>query len=213
MYFLYDTDPHNLLPFDGEAFYCPGFLEREQADRLLGAILSSAAWRQDPIRLYGKWVNQPRMTAWYGDSGASYRYSGLTMNPLPWTEELSEIKARIESIAPGGFNGVLLNLYRDGQDGMAWHSDDEPELGEYPLIASVSLGATRRFQFRNKENKTNRLQLELEHGSLLLMRGTTQRHWQHQIPKTKRDVGQRINLTYRTIVKSSSRPGGPKTLR
>jgi alkylated DNA repair dioxygenase AlkB len=158
-------------------------------------------WRQDHIRLFGKTMPLPRLTAWHGDPGRVYSYSGIEMPPKPWTESLLSIKARVETAAGTQFNSVLLNKYRDGRDSMGWHSDDEPELGPSPVIASVSFGATRRFVLKHKYNKTlETISMELTDGSLLLMQGTTQHFWQHQVPKTRRVVGQRINLTFRTIV-------------
>jgi len=141
--------------------------------------------------------------AWYGDPHRSYSYSGITMESEPWTEPLLEIKARIEEVSATTFNSVLINLYRDGRDGVGWHSDDEPELGEHPVIGSVSFGGVRNFVLRHKRKKHEghrlRVELHLTHGSYLLMRGETQRFWMHQIPKTEEHVGPRINLTFRQI--------------
>jgi alkylated DNA repair dioxygenase AlkB len=144
----------------------------------------------------------PRLSAWYGDAGAVYTYSGLRLEPLPWTPVLLEIKQATERLSGTRFNSVLLNLYRDGQDSMGWHSDDEPELGPEPVIASVSLGALRRFVFQHKKRRW-RIALDLEPGSVLLMAGATQHHWRHALPKTRRPVAPRINLTFRTILRLS----------
>lgn len=186
------------LPQADIRFY-PTFLNPQEADRLLADLTQTIPWRQDWITIYGRSLPQPRLTAWYGDAGKSYTYSGLTMVPSPWTTALQAIKARVEVVSEVRFNSVLLNLYRDGNDSMGWHSDDEPELGQNPVIASLSLGGTRRFQLRQRQDKTLKHQLELGSGSLLVMAGTTQHFWQHQVPKTKRSVPPRINLTFRVI--------------
>lgn len=176
----------------------PGFFA--EADRLLEDLDETTIWQQETIRMYGKVSPIPRLTAWYGDSGRAYSYSGIGMDPEPWTPVLVEIKEQVEEQTPGYlFNSVLLNLYRDGRDAVAWHSDDEPELGPEPMIASASFGATRRFLLRLRSDHSVRHDLELTHGSLVLMRGTTQRLWEHQVPRTARPVGPRINLTFRTI--------------
>lgn len=152
------------------------------------------------MRFYGKEIDIPRLTAWYGDPGKSYTYSGISMPPLPWTETLRAIKSRIEGVVHAGFNSVLLNCYRSGKDGVSWHSDDEPELGPQPIIGSLSLGGTRVLQLRHKIRKyLPRVELALGAGSLLVMRDQTQRYWQHRIPKTKKSVAPRINLTFRVI--------------
>ena len=136
--------------------------------------------------MFGKKVMQPRLTALYGDEGISYSYSGITMEPIPWSKTLLEIKGKVEELAEARFSHVLLNFYRDGQDSMGWHRDNEASLGPEPVIASVSFGVPRRFQFRNYVDKKEKLQIELGHGSLLLMKGTCQDHWEHQIPKSKK---------------------------
>lgn len=175
------------------------FIPPEESDRLFADLTSNIAWEQKPIQFMGKTVMQPRLTAWYGDEGKSYTYSGLTVHPMPWTPTLLTLKARVEAEAKITFNSVLLNRYRTGQDSVGWHSDDEPELGTNPVIASVSLGATRKFQFKHKTNPDLKLSIELTNGSLLLMRGATQHFWKHQIPKTTKVLGPRINLTFRVI--------------
>lgn len=170
------------------------------SDEFLQTLQTTIAWRQESIKLFGNEIPQPRLTAWYGDEGAIYTYSNLTNHPQPWTEQLLAIKARVEDIAQASFNAVLLNYYRNSQDSMGWHQDSEPELGPNPVIASVSFGATRRFQFRHKKRKDlDTITIALEHGSLLLMQGTTQSYWKHQLPKTTQAVGARINLTFRFI--------------
>ena len=151
--------------------------------------------------MYGKENPVPRLEAWYGDSGKSYAYSGIRMEPNSWTPELQEIKKAIETESEIKFNSVLINYYRDGQDRVAWHSDDEKELGKNPVIGSVSLGAERTFKLRHKHYKTNELKksIILKNGSFLLMEGTTQHHWMHEIPRTAKPIGPRINLTFRVI--------------
>lgn len=174
------------------------FSEKE-SDKLFHELLETIKWKQEFIKLYGKSISIPRLTAWYGNSDKSYTYSKIAMNPEPWNSTLLQIKSKIESLSEVEFNSVLLNLYRDGNDGVAWHSDDEPELGENPVIGSVSFGATRRFMFRHKYQKELRKQIELTHGSFLFMSDSTQHFWQHQVPKTSKPVASRINLTFRVI--------------
>lgn len=203
-------EPVNRQPFNPPSPYClvlpdaeitlyPRWFSAAEADALWVELNQTILWRQDTIRLYNRQIPLPRLTAWYGDTAASYTYSGITMHPVPWTAALLRIKAAIEPLAEGSFNSVLLNLYRDGRDSVGWHSDDEPELGDYPVIASVSLGATRRFGLRHKFKSSWKHSLELEHGTVLLMRGLTQQCWQHQIPKTAKPTPPRINLTFRVI--------------
>lgn len=175
------------------------FFTPAESDALFTDLTATIAWEQKPIMFMGKQVMQPRLTAWYGDEGKSYTYSGLTVQPMTWTPTLLTMKARVETLAGITFNSVLLNRYRTGQDSVGWHSDDEPELGTNPVIASVSLGAARNFQFKHKHNPDLKLTIELMHGSLLLMRGTTQDFWKHQIPKTTKVLAPRINLTFRVI--------------
>lgn len=174
-------------------------------DRLFHSLLCEIPWQQHMITVYGRTLPAPRLSAWYGDAGASYRYSGLRLQPLPWIPTLLQVKATVQALAGIGFNSVLLNLYRDGRDSVGWHSDAEPELGRNPVIASVSLGAVRRFLFQHK-NRGDRITLALEPGSVLLMRGTTQHFWRHQLPKTEQWVGPRINLTFRMIQPSGNAP-------
>ena len=178
-------------------------LPDDVADRSFRQLLDDVPWVQDDIVMFGRKMPVPRLSAWFGDLGSDYSYSGIAMHTLPWTPLLAELRDRVqETAAPHGrtpFNSVLVNLYRDGNDGVAWHADDEPELGREPLIASVSLGATRRFQFRRRDDASVRCELDLHHGDVVIMYGLTQALWYHQIPKTSRPVGPRINLTFRTI--------------
>ena len=167
---------------------------------LLAALIAQTTWRSDTIRLYGKSYAQPRLTAWHGDPGAAYRYSGLLLQPEPWTTLLADLRHRIATLAGAPFNSVLLNHYRDGRDSMGLHSDNEPELGPDPVIASLSLGAERRIVFRHITDRTAPItRIALPSGSLLLMRGPTQRHWKHGIDKQRRPCGPRLNLTFRSI--------------
>lgn len=159
------------------------------------SIKNQSPWRQEQLTLFGRKVLTPRLSSWHGD--AAYTYSRTTMIPAPWTPTLMEIKDRVEQISDARFNSVLLNLYRDGRDSMSWHSDDEPELGNNPVIASLSLGASRRFRLRHKKDKSRTIGIDLNDGALLLMAGSTQHHWQHAVPKTAKPVGPRINLTFR----------------
>ena len=184
---------------DAEVTLDEAFLAEAAADELLAKLLGSIDWQQKSIKLFGKTIPQPRLVAWYGDPGASYTYSGLTWEPLDWTGTLRSLKVQVEAAAGTAFNSVLLNLYRDGQDSMGWHSDDESELGRNPVIASVSLGATRRFALQHKQRKGLKQKLDLSHGSLLVMAGETQHHWRHQVAKTTRVKSPRVNLTFRAI--------------
>ncbi len=184
---------------DAEVLFYRGFFGEAESEKLFQALADNIHWAEQNITIYGKTVKVPRLVAWYGDAGKSYTYSGTTMHPEPWTPVLSMMKVRIEAVAGIVFNSVLLNFYRNGQDSMGWHSDDEPELGANPVIASVSFGATRTFQFKHKHNSELRQSIDLTPGSLLLMGGTTQHFWKHQIPKTKKTLGPRINLTFRAI--------------
>jgi alkylated DNA repair dioxygenase AlkB len=180
--------------------FTEGFIQSEKSEWYFQRLLKEIEWQQDYIRLYGKSVRLPRLTAWYGDRGSSYNYSGIGMNPSPWTDLLLELKNKVESASECLFNSVLLNLYRDGGDGVAWHRDNEHELGPEPTIASLSFGFPRPFQFRHKFDRTTpKFELLLSSGSFLIMRGTTQQYWEHQIPKTKRKISSRINLTFRRI--------------
>lgn len=182
-----------------EIYLYPSLFSPHESDTLLADLTANIAWEQKTIQFMGRQVPQPRMMAWYGDEGKTYTYSGLTVQPLAWTATLRAIKERVETVTPTRFNSVLLNLYRDGNDSVSWHSDDEPELGQNPVIASVTFGAARQFQFKHKTDPDLRASIELTHGSLLLMQGATQHHWKHQIPKTKKVLGARINLTFRVI--------------
>jgi alkylated DNA repair dioxygenase AlkB len=167
--------------------------------RLFSELNDTTNWQQEFATLFNRSIALPRLTAWYGDRGKTYTYSNIRMEPQIWTPALLQVKSKVEAIVGVQFNSVLLNLYRNGKDSMGWHSDDERELGKNPVIASVSFGASRRFVFRQKFEKSLKFELELNSGSLLLMQGTTQHFWQHQVPKTRQTVPPRINLTFRRI--------------
>ncbi|HKJ49240.1 MAG TPA: alpha-ketoglutarate-dependent dioxygenase AlkB [Christiangramia sp.] len=184
---------------DGKIEYYQGFLKIEKAYEYFEALLNYDGWRHDKIKLFGREIYQPRLTALFGQPGKNYTYSGLEMIPEPFTKELQEIKDQCEKLTLSSFNVCLANLYRDGKDSMGWHSDDEKELGKEPIIASVSLGAERIFHLKHKKDKTARHKIRLQHGSLLVMRGTTQEFWKHQLPKTKQTLNPRVNLTFRKI--------------
>jgi len=184
---------------DSDIRYYPEVYDPAHASHLFTTLMSETPWRANTITVFGKTYDQPRMTAWYGEEGKSYSYSNIVMHPIPFTEQLLEIRSKIESLTEEQFNSCLLNLYRDGQDSNGWHSDDEKELGHEPVIASLSFGQSRVFHLRHKQEKSLKHKIELTSGSLLMMRGATQHNWQHQIPKTKRKIDPRINLTFRFI--------------
>ena len=193
--------PLQLLPLAGaDVLFDPHFLPVAQAAALLTSLTNTVGWEQRSITLFGQRHPQPRLTAWYGDAGAAYSYSGLRWEPLPWLPALATLRKELEKSCGARFNSVLLNLYRDGRDSMGYHADDEPELGTAPTIASLSLGATRRFRLRPLPKLVAApIGLDLTSGSLLLMRGDTQHNWQHAVPKTARAVGPRLNLTFRWV--------------
>ena len=184
---------------DADVLFYEDFFSEEESSRYFDTLRETIAWEQQELKMFGKQIALPRLTAWYGDEGKPYSYSGITHHPHRWTPELLEIKSKIESVADLAFNSVLLNLYRDEQDSVGWHSDDETELGENPVIASISFGDVRQFQFKHKTDGSQRLALDLTSGSLLLMRGATQHYWKHRIPKSKQAKSERMNLTFRVI--------------
>ena len=193
-------DPTYINLPDAELIYFSHFFDTVKSQSLMQALIDRIDWKHEKIKLFGREVWQPRLTAYYGDQGKPYAYSHISLDPNPWTEELRFIKEKIESVSGHQFTSVLLNYYRDGQDSMGWHSDDEKELGLNPVIGSVSFGTPRKFMLKHKKDKTLKSSVMLENGSLLLMQGTTQHHWYHQIPKTKKPLGARINLTFRKIL-------------
>ncbi|HEY9302031.1 MAG TPA: alpha-ketoglutarate-dependent dioxygenase AlkB [Phormidium sp.] len=184
---------------DAEVIMYRDFFNNNESNQIFAELYGTINWKQEVTLLFGKQVAIPRLSAWYGDAGKSYTYSTIKMEPNLWTPTLITIKSKIEAIAGTLFNSVLLNLYRDGKDSVAWHSDDESELGENPAIGSVSFGATRRFMLRHKYQKERKLEIQLTPGSFLLMKGVTQHFWQHQIPKAAKVTEARINLTFRKV--------------
>lgn len=193
-------DHVNLLPIPGEALFLPEFFTDEESNQYFTELTTGVHWKQEPIKIFGKTVLQPRFTAFYGDDQISYSYSGITMNAMPWTATLLKIRDKIEQKYNAKFNACLLNHYRDGNDSMGWHRDNEKNLGSYPLIASVSFGAHRIFQFRRYVEKMPIISVDLSHGSVLIMKGETQHYWEHRLPKTVKVTEPRINLTFRHII-------------
>lgn len=202
---LFPPDPSmNLLPSDGIVHYHGPVFSPEQADHYFKALLQEVPWQHDEAIIYGRHLITARKVAWYGDAKFAYAYSGVTRHALPWNPILTELKTLTEQSTGTRFNSCLLNLYHDGSEGMAWHSDDEKSLGSDTTIASLSFGAERRFCFKHK--RTAQLaEIQLEHGSLLVMQGCTQTHWLHSIPKSKKITTARINLTFRTIIEKKGR--------
>lgn len=193
-----DQKTHLHLP-NAEVIYIPRFYDQKKADEYFEHLRTSTQWQQDDIKIFGKTYAQPRLTALFATNEKPYRYSNITMTPKKLTPELQQIKRDIEAFCPHEFTTVLLNLYRTGMDSNGWHADNEKELGKNPLIASLSLGASRVFHFKHRTIKEESYKLNLEHGSLLIMKGEMQHFWLHQIPKTKRPVKERLNLTFRTL--------------
>ncbi len=189
---------HKALSSSPDIQFIPHFLDIEKAHLCLLKLLEDVPWKQEKIRMFGEWKDMPRLTAWMGEKEAVYQYSGLVNNPLPWHPEVLALRDLVSKETGSTYNSVLLNYYRDGKDSMGWHSDDEKELGKTPVIASLSLGATRRMRFRPKGGGKN-LAIDLSGGSLLVMKGLTQAEWQHALPKTVAS-GLRINLTFRLIL-------------
>ena len=199
MHDLFESnEPTRLDLPDADVTFWPSFAGPDEARAWEKALLEELPWAPETLTLFGREVLSPRLVAWHGDPGARYAYSGVSHDPAPWSPTLTNIRERLEALTSHSFNSVLANLYRDGSDSMGWHSDDERELGPEPVIASVSLGAARRFRLRHKRTKASQ-PIELTHGSLLVMAGMTQKFWQHAVPKTARPVGARINLTFRTV--------------
>ncbi|MBE7635466.1 alpha-ketoglutarate-dependent dioxygenase AlkB [Sneathiella sp. P13V-1] len=193
-----EEGPRNLLPKDGVVHYHGSVMSLTDADRFYDQLLTGISWQHDQAVIFGKKITTKRKVAWYGSEPFSYTYSGTTKSALPWTDELLKLKAIAERESQELFNSCLLNLYHDGSEGMAWHSDAERELKRNGAIASLSFGAERKFSFKHKKTKETAAQI-LEHGSLLIMKGETQSHWLHSLPTTKRVFTPRINLTFRTI--------------
>lgn len=207
----------------GKIIYIPAFIEKKIADRTLQVLFEnneydwhntnwhdvedvenvgwkSIQWQQDTVKMYGKTHSLPRVSAWYGDTGKSYKYSGILLHPKAWTPALLWLKEQLNQVCSDEFNSVLLNWYRSGQDHISWHTDAEKELGKNPTIASLNFGEARRFLLREKDNPTNKLEFSLGHGDLLIMQGALQHHWQHSIPKQAKIQKGRLNMTFRKIL-------------
>lgn len=199
MNLLFQPEPIPLNLPDAEIIYYRHFFDKNEADSLFDQLTTDIPWQQDDIRVFGKVHLQPRLTALFGNEGKPYSYSNIKMQPHPWNPLLQKIKSKIESVSETKFTSVLLNLYRDGKDSNGWHADNEKELGKNPIIASVSFGTERIFQLKHNTIPGLKQNILLEHGSLLIMKGTTQHFWKHQIPKTSKTIGSRINLTFRVI--------------
>ena len=195
-----EADPrHNHLPYDGTVQYYGKVIQEMVADDYFEKLMQNIAWENDQAIILGRQTTTKRKVAWYGDQGYEYTYSNVNRYALPWTVELLELRQRVQQLTGERFNSCLLNLYHTGEEGMAWHSDDETDLKKNGAIASLSFGAERKFAFKHKQSK-EKVELYLEHGSLLVMKDTTQSHWLHRLPPTKKVSTARINLTFRTIV-------------
>ena len=196
------TDRLERIPIaDAGVYYLSHLDLGRDDDAILNQLIAEVPWRQENVLVWGRIHQQPRLTAWYGDRGTDYTYSGITLNPMPWTNLLLDIKRRLETVTAASLNSVLLNYYRDNRDSMGFHSDDERELGARPVIASLSLGEERTFVMKHRVNKILKpIRLRLASGSLLLMKGETQRYWKHGIAKESFPCGPRINLTFRLIL-------------
>ena len=184
---------------DAEVSWHRHWLSRDTADTLQRTLRDDVPWEVHTIRMFGRQVDSPRLSCWMGDPAARYRYSGTEFVPQPWHPALLPLRDQLTAFCGHEFNSVLLNRYRDGDDGMGWHSDNEPELGPAPVIASVSLGAPRRFLLRRRDDHAKKAEVLLDHGDLLVMGGQTQRHYQHSLPKSARPLAERLNLTFRWI--------------
>ncbi len=197
---LFNQDRHrNVLPNDGTVHYLGMILNQDQANHYLQNLLREVPWKNDEAIIYGKHIITKRKVAWYGDKDFAYTYSNTTRFALPWTKSLFELKTKVETITQQKFNSCLLNLYHDGSEGMTWHSDDEEALGKNTTIASLSLGAERKFSFKHKRTKQT-VSLVLENSGLLVMKDETQTHWLHSLPKTTKVMRPRVNLTFRTFL-------------
>ncbi len=189
---------------DAQLFYDPAFLCGPEADDYFLQLQQTLDWRQDWIQMFGRRLQIPRLQAFYGDQGCDYRYSGLDLHPLPWTPALESLRRRIEAASGCRFNAVLANLYRHGDDSVGWHADNEKQLGGDPVLGSLTLGCARRFCLRHNRQRQLRHQLQLAHGSLLLMAGSTQHHWQHALPKQRGPCQPRINLSFRWVLRPAA---------
>lgn len=201
-------DWHEVLPHDGSAKFLARVLAPDEADKTFRLLLDEVPWQSHDLVLFGKKVTEPRLSAWIGDDGVSYAYSGVPRTPVPWTSTLEVLRrlceSRLDALFPGiRFNSVLANLYRSGDDSMGWHADDEPELGLNPVIASLSFGDERRFDFKHRASGDT-ASILLPHGSLLVMSGETQTRWKHRIARTKSSKAPRINLTFRFVLQRTA---------
>lgn len=199
MYPVFPGEPENLLPYDGEAYLTRVITGADELNRIFLSLYSEINWQNDRVKMFGQLIITARKTAWYGDPGKTYKYSGMIKSPIPWSQTLLNLKSMVENVTGLTFNSCLLNLYQNGTEGMSWHSDDEQELGPLPCIASLSLGAERRFSFRHKHS-AERIDILLPAGSLLLMKGNCQKYWKHALPLSKKVTAPRINLTFRHIL-------------
>lgn len=189
------------VPLPGaDVWFAPGWVPMKERPRLFAEIMEQARWKQDHLTIQGQSIALPRLTAWHGEPGAAYGYSGINNEPAPWIAPLSELREELIAGLGAAFNSVLINLYRSGADSVSWHADNEAELGSEPVIASLSLGAPRKFSFKHRFDRSLRHDLTLSDGDLLVMKGSTQASWLHQVPKTKAVVGPRINLTFRMVI-------------
>lgn len=195
---LFGAEDLNLLPFDGDAILTEGMMEESLSYQVFNSLFKNIDWKPDELIMYGKKIVTKREMAWYGDKPFDYHYSNRSKIALPWTKELVDIKKIVEESSGYTYNSCLLNLYHTGEEGLSWHSDDEPELGDQPVIASLSLGVTRKFSLKHKETKET-VNVNLDSGSLLVMKGLCQEKWLHSLAKTKKVTEPRINLTFRTI--------------
>jgi len=189
----------NLLPFHGEVYFFPGFISAKESEIYLHALMRDVPWEHRAIKIFGKEVMQPRLVAWFADAGQTYRYSGLSLAANEWNPALLAIRQKIKKLCGIQFNSALLNLYRNGNDTVGWHRDNETELGAQPVIVSVSLGAPRNFVFRSYHHKETKIKLNLGSGSLLLMTGETQEYWEHTLPRAPKVLEPRLNITFRKI--------------
>lgn len=196
---MFYNDAINLNMKDADVVYYKNFFSQKLSDFYFKTLLNDIKWQKDTIKVFGKTYLQPRLTALYANNKNPYSYSNLTLYPKEFTKELNQIKEQIETETQTSFTSCLANLYRNGQDSNGWHADNEKELGKQPIIASVTFGADRIFHFKHKHQRNLKTKLVLNHGSLLIMKGLTQTHWLHQLPKTQKDIGKRINLTFRII--------------
>ncbi|WP_338731122.1 alpha-ketoglutarate-dependent dioxygenase AlkB family protein [Mangrovimonas cancribranchiae] len=196
---LFSNEKNTFSLPDAKLIYYPNFLNRAKANIYFKTLLKETLWQQDDITVFGKTYKQPRLTALYAENNKPYSYSNISMHPKKFTKTLLNLKLEVEDICNHNFSSVLLNLYRNGNDSNGWHADNEKELGKHPTIASLSLGTERVFKFKHRTLKNENHKLLLQHGSLLIMKGAMQEFWVHQIPKTKQQVGKRINLTFRYI--------------